>query len=161
MPGIGPRSTTKSGDDFSRFDFNRPMELPEDVSWWPDFQLFGWKPRGVLDEKAVNRIIKFIGNQEATAETPFHRFTDLSVLDAVELNFNFVFHVALYRRLSYMGRPPVKSAFLVTDPEAAHFVRLHLMLTDHSPLRVGVFEKRDRAATWLEVPIELIGRAAS
>ena len=137
------------------------MELPEDVAWWPDLHLFVWKPRGVLDEKAVNRIIRFIGNQEIALETPFNRFTDLSVLDAVELNFKFVFHVALYRRLSYMGRPPVKSAFFVTNPEAKHFVKLHLVLTDHSPLRVAVFEKPEAAAKWLEAPVELIGRAAA
>jgi hypothetical protein len=136
------------------------MELPEYVTWWPEFQLFVWKPQGVLDEKAVNRIISFIGSQEAALQTPFNRFTDLSVLDAVELNFKFVFHVSLYRRLSYMGRPPVKSAFFVTNPEAAHFVKLHLTLTDHSPLHVAVFEKPEAAAKWLDVPIELIGRAA-
>jgi hypothetical protein len=136
------------------------MELPEDVIWWPDFHLFVWKPRGVLDEKAVNRIITFIRSQEAAVDASFNRFTDMSVLDAVELNFKYVFHVALYRRLSYMGRPPVKSAFFVTNPEAAHFVKLHVILTDHSPLRVAVFEKPEAAAKWLEVPIELIGRAA-
>jgi hypothetical protein len=136
------------------------MELPEHVTWWPEFQLFVWKPQGVLNENAVNRIIRFIGNQEATIETPFNRFTDLSMLDAVELNFEFVFHVALYRRLSYMTRPSVKSAFFVTSPEAAHFVKLHLILTDHSPLRVAVFETPEAAAKWLQVPVETIGRVA-
>jgi len=136
------------------------MELPEDVSWWPDFHVFAWKPRGVLDEKAVNRIIRFIGSQEAGVAAPFNRFTDLSAIEVIELNFKFIFHVALYRRLSYMGRAPVKSAFFVTNPEAAHFVKMHLMLTDHSPLHVEVFEQAEAAAKWLEVPIEFIGRAA-
>jgi hypothetical protein len=53
----------------------------------------------------------------------------------------------------------VKSAFFVTNPEAAHFVKLHLILTDHSPLRVAVFEKPEAAAKWLKVPIELIASA--
>lgn len=135
------------------------MEFPEDVTWRPDFQLFVWKPRGVLDENAVSRIIRFIGDQEVALETPFNRFTDLSMLDAVELNFKFVFHIALYRRLASIRRPPVKSAFFVTNPEAAHFVKLHLILTDHSPLRVAVFEKPEAAAKWLKVPIELIASA--
>ena len=39
-------------------------------------------------------------------------------------------------RLTYAGRPPIKSAFLVTKPEVAHLVRIHAIMTDHSPLQV-------------------------
>jgi hypothetical protein len=128
------------------------MEMPPDVVFHPSPRLFAWKPRGVLDETAVNKIIAFIGEQEAAANEPFLRFADLTALDLVELNFKYVFHVALYRRLTYAGHPSTKSAFLVTSPEATQFVKLHWMLTDHSPLHVSMFEDRAAAAEWLEVP---------
>ena len=72
----------------------------------------------------------------------------------MELTFKYIFHVALYRRLSYAGRSPVKSAFYVTDPDVARLVRIHAMLTAHSPLRVAMFDDREAAAQWLEVPVE-------
>ena len=59
----------------------------------------------------------------------------------------------IYRRLTYAGRPPIKSAFLVTKPEVAHLVRIHAIMTDHSPLQVKMFEEREAAATWLGVSI--------
>ncbi len=128
------------------------MELPPDVAFHPEPRLFVWKPRGVLDESAINQIIAFIGEQEAAADQPFLRFADLTALDLVELNFQYVFHVALYRRLAYAGHASTKSAFLVNSPEAARFVKLDGMLTDHSPLHVSMFEDREAAAKWLGVP---------
>jgi len=50
----------------------------------------------------------------------------------------------------------VKSAFFVTKPEIAHFVKIHAVLTDHSPLEVEMFESHEAAAKWLGVPGELL-----
>lgn len=80
----------------------------------------------------------------------------MSLIDSVELNFKFIFHVALYRRLSYAGRPKVKSAFYVSTPAAAHYVKLHAVLTDHSALNVALFEEREAAAKWLGIPVEIL-----
>ncbi len=80
----------------------------------------------------------------------------MSALSAVDLTFKYVFHVALYRRLSRAGRETVKSAFLVTDPEIAHYIKLHAILTDHSPLKVATFTDREAAAKWLGVPVGLL-----
>ena len=102
----------------------------------------------------MNEIVVFIDTAEARANKPFNRFADLSALDAVDLNFNFVFHVALHRRLSYAPRPPVKSAFYVTSPATTHYAKLHAMLTDYSPLDVALFTDRPAAAKWLGVPVE-------
>src|SRR5438094_941530 len=74
---------------------------------------------------------------------------------AVDLNFNYVFHIALYRRLSYAGGK-VKSAFYVASSDAEHYAKLHALLTDHSPLQVSIFTDRAAAAKWLGVPIELL-----
>ena len=119
-----------------------------------DVSLFTWRPRGVLNEAIVNRILVFLGEQENKLGRPFDRFTDMSALNGVDLSFNYVFHVALYRRLSRAGREVVKSAFLVTDPEIAHYIELHAIMTDHSPLKVAMFEEAEAAAQWLGVPVE-------
>jgi hypothetical protein len=130
------------------------MKLPADVEYKKDVDLFVWRPRGILDEAAVNKILAFLAEQESKLGRPFDRFTDTSALTAVDLTFKFVFHVALYRRLSRAGREPVKSAFLVTDPACARYVKLHAILTDHSPLQVAMFEETEAAAKWLGVPVE-------
>ena len=129
------------------------MELPADVEYVENANLFIWRPHGVLSEALVNNIIAFVREQEETLGRSFNRFTDLSALDAVDLNFNYVFHIALYRRLSYAGGK-VKSAFYVTHPQAACFLRIHALMTDRLPLKVEMFEEREGAAKWLRVPVE-------
>jgi hypothetical protein len=133
------------------------MKLPPDVEYIEEASLFVWRPRGVLDEAVVNRILGFVADQENKLGRPFDRFTDTSALDAVDLSFKYMFHVALYRRLSRAGREEVKSAFLVVpDSAIAHHIKLHLLMTDHSPLKVAKFEEREAAAKWLGVPIEML-----
>jgi hypothetical protein len=107
-------------------------ELPPGVTFHEAHGLFIWRPRGVFNETTINKIIAFGGEQEATVGKPFNRFTDMSAVDSVDLNFKFIFHVALYRRLSYAGCPKVKSAFYVYTPAAAHYAKLHAILTDRS-----------------------------
>jgi hypothetical protein len=80
----------------------------------------------------------------------------MSTLDAVDLSFKYVFHVALYRRLSRAGRETLKSAFLVTTPEMARYIKLHALMTDRSPLQVSIFTERNAAAKWLGVSIEIL-----
>jgi hypothetical protein len=130
------------------------MNLPADVECIEEASLFIWRPHGVLNEAAVNKILVFVGDQEGKFGRPFNRFTDMSALDAVDLTFRYVFHIALYRRLSRAGREVVKSAFLVIDPDIARYVKMHAILTDHSPLKVAMFEKVEAAAKWLGVPVE-------
>ncbi|HKP03747.1 MAG TPA: hypothetical protein VJU77_10370 [Chthoniobacterales bacterium] len=132
------------------------MKLPEQVLFRKELLLLVWKPRGVLDEAKVNDIIGFIETVERRTTKPLNRFTDLSALDMVDLNFKFVFHVALFRRLSATPKPPVKSAFYVTSRATAHYAKLHAMLTDHSPLQVSLFTDRAKAAKWLGVPVDAL-----
>ena len=132
------------------------MKLPADVLFRKKLSLFVWKPHGILDETVVKEIIAFVDAVEAKSNTPFSRFADLSALDAVDLNFKFVFHIALHRRLVYASQPPTKSAFYVTSPATTHYVKLHAMLTDYSPLHVALFTERAAAAEWLGVPAEAL-----
>jgi hypothetical protein len=138
-----------------RFDMT-DMKFPPGVEFQSDLHLFLWKPRGILNERAVNKIIDFIGEQEARSNANELRFIDTTALTAVDLNFDYVFHVALYRRLSRAGRSSIKSAFLVEDPAFAHYFKLHALLTDHSPLQVRLFEEREAAAKWLHVSADVL-----
>ena len=131
-------------------------EVAPDVQFHEDLRLIVWKPRGILDESTVNEIVAFIETVEKRNKQPLNRFADLSALDAVDLNFNFVFHVALGRRLSAKPKPAVKSAFYVTSPDTVHYAKLHAMLTDYSPLHVALFTDRAAAAKWLGVPLEAL-----
>lgn len=76
--------------------------------------------------------------------------------DAVELNFKYIFHVSLFRRLSYAGRPPVKSAILVTNETFGQYSKMHALLTRGSPLQVRLFESRAESAKWLGVSQETL-----
>ena len=130
------------------------MNPPPDVYFRTQQNLLIWKPRGVLNEKVVNHIIAFVREEEAKSDATKLRFVDASALTAVDLNFRYVFHVALYRRMSRVGRAAIKSAFYIEDPAFEHYFKLHEMLTDHSPLQVRLFKEFEAAAKWLDVPLE-------
>ena len=134
------------------------MELPPaDIRFHEDVRLLVWTPRGVLDEAALKHIRTLLGDLEATSDQPFNRFTDSQALEAIDLNFRYVFDFALFRRLSYARRPPVKSAILVGSLALAHYSKLHEVMTRHSSIKVRIFEERAAAAQWLGVPVELLG----
>ncbi len=132
------------------------MKLPAHVLFRKEWSLLLWEPHGILDERIVNEVVAFVETAEKRTAQPFNRFMDLSALDMVDLNFKFVFHVALSRRLSAMPKPAVKSAFFVTSPATAHYAKLHSVLTDYSPLDVSLFTDRAAAAKWLGVPDEAL-----
>jgi len=132
------------------------MMLPPDVQFHEDVRLFVWRPRGVLDEAALNKVLGSLEDLEAKLQAPFNRFSDTLAAHEVELNFKHIIQVSLHRRLAYAGRPPVKSAILATDATAIHYGRLHALLTQGSPIKVRVFQDREEAAQWLGVPIELL-----
>jgi hypothetical protein len=134
--------------------------LPADVQFHEDAHLFVWKPRGVLDESALNNVLGCLEDLEAKLQVPFNRFSDTLAAHEVELNFKYIIQVSLHRRLAYTGRPPVKSAILATDATAIHYGRLHAVLTQGSPIKVRVFQDREEAAQWLAVPVELLAMEA-
>ncbi len=129
------------------------MRLPPDIQFHEDIRLLVYRPRGLLNEATVNKIIKVIGDLEARLEEPFDRFSDTLGHDEVELNFKYIIHVSLYRRLTYAGRPPIKSAILATHSTIIHYGRLHALLTQGSPINVRLFQDRQEAAQWPNVPI--------
>ncbi|MEO8439672.1 MAG: hypothetical protein ABI540_05560 [Spartobacteria bacterium] len=132
------------------------MKTPAGVWCREDLPLILWQPRGILTETVVDEVVAYVEEQEEMAREPFNRFTDLSRLDAIDLNFNYVFNVALHRRLTYATRPKIKSAFYVTSPAAHRVSKIHSLFTDHSAIRAKLFDQRAAAADWLEVPVEAL-----
>jgi len=136
------------------------MKIPDHIHFPPEFSfhedppLMVYRPRGVLDEASVNKAISLLGDLESEFKEPFDRFTDTLEADAVDLNFRYIVHVSLYRRLTYSGRAPVRSALLGTNETIIHYAKLHRLLTQGSPITFQVFDKREEAAEWLGVPVE-------
>jgi hypothetical protein len=134
-----------------------PMNLPPEIEFHEDIRLLVYRPRGVLNEQSVGKIVTIIGNLESRLQEPFNRFFDTLGHDEVELNFRYVIQISLHRVLSYGDRPPVKSAILATDTTITHYCQLHAIITKDSPINVRIFQKREDAAKWLGVPLERLG----
>ena len=133
---------------------------PAEVQFHDNVRLLVWRPRGVLNEAALKHIRELIGDLEATSDEPFNRFTDGQALEAIDLNFRYVFDFSLFRRLSYAGHSPVKSAILVPSIALAHYSKMHELLTRYSSIEVRIFEDREAAAKWLLVPVELLASSS-
>jgi hypothetical protein len=134
------------------------MKLPPDIQFHEDIRLLVWRPGGLIDEAAINKIISVIEDLETETQEPFNRFSDTLEAHEVELNLRYVIQVSLYRRLSHKGRAPVKSAILATDSTLVHYGRLLGLLTQGSSIKVQVFQNREEAAQWLGVPPQLLTR---
>ena len=132
------------------------MELPPEIEFHEDIRLLVYRPRGLIDEAAINKIIRVVEDLEAATQEPFNRFSDTTDTHEIELNFRYVIRVSLHRRLAHKGRAPVKSAILATDSTIVHYARLLALLTQGSSIAVRVFQDRQEAAQWLGVPLELL-----
>ena len=143
----------------SRMSRDREMidpKLPPDIEFHQDIPLLIYRPKGLIDEAEINRVIGVIEGIEAASQQPFNRFSDTSETHEIELNFHYVIQASLHRRLAYKGRAPVKSAILATDSTLIHYARLLVLLTEGSSIKVRVFQNRNEVAQWLNVPIELL-----
>ena len=132
------------------------MKFPPDVEFYEDIRLIVWRPHGLVNKAVVNRIISVLGELETAFKEPFNRFSDTVAADVVDLNFEYIIHVSLYRRSFYGKRPPIKSAILATDATLIHYGKVHALLTQGSPINVRVFQDRKEAAQWLGVPIAML-----
>ena len=132
------------------------IQLPPDVEFHEDVRLLTWRPRGLVNKTAVNKIISVLGELEIALKEPFNRFSDTVGADAVDLNFEHIISVSLYRRQVYAGRPPIKSAILATDAALIHYGKVHALLTQGSSINVRVFQDRTETAQWLGVPVAIL-----
>ena len=137
------------------------MKLPPDVQFHKNARLLVYRPRGLLNESSINKVLSALEDLEAELQEPFNRFSDTVAADEIELNFKYVIQFSLHRRLSYARRPPVKSAILATDSTMIHYAKLYALLTQGSPINVRIFKDRKEAAKWLGVPVELLATKAN
>src|SRR5438046_7252973 len=136
------------------------MKLPPDVQFHKNARLLVYRPRGLLNESAINKVLSALEDLEAELQEPFNRFSDTVAADEIELNFKYVIQFSLHRRLSYAGRPPVKSAILATDSTMIHYAKLHALLTQGSPINVRIFQDRKEAADRLDVSVDRLAPKA-
>ena len=132
------------------------MKLARHMSFHHDLHLLVFRPRGIITLSRIEKDIAILEREEDRAEKPFNRFSDLSNVRRIDVEFRDIFRISLHRRLTYKKHRPVKSAFYVTNASAARIVRLHALLTDYSPLKVKLFEDLADAAKWLSVPLEAL-----
>ena len=130
------------------------MRLPPYMIFHHDLHLLVFRPRGILTRKRVEKDVALLDTAEDQAHIVFNRFTDLSHVKAIRLNFQQIFQISLHRRLKYGKRPAVRSAFYVTTADAARIVKTHALLTGYSSIHVRMFEELEPAATWLGVSVE-------
>ena len=120
------------------------LPLPRDLEFHEDICLLIYRPRGVLNKAAVNKLISVIGELEFTLKKPFNRFLDTVAADVVDLNLEYIRRVSVYRRHFYGNRPTIKTAILATNSTVADYGRLHASLTQGSPIDVRVFQDRKK-----------------
>src|SRR5262245_4769466 len=132
------------------------MKLPPNIEFHQDIRLLIYRPKGVINEAEINRVIGVIEGIEAASQQPFNRFSDTSETHEVELNFKYVIHASLHRRLTHKSGAAVKSAIFATDSTIVHYARLLVVLTEGSSIKVRVFQDREEAAKWLGVPVEFL-----
>ena len=63
--------------------------LPPDVEFHEDVRLLVYRPRGLVNKAAVDKIISVVGELETTLKEPFNRFADTLQADAVDLNIEY------------------------------------------------------------------------
>ena len=135
----------------------RAMIFPFGVQFHAEQRLCVWQPRGTLNEKEVSDVVAALGQLEMELHEPFNRFTDTAGVSAVDISYEYVFTVSLYRSFAYAHRPPIKSAILAIDPTLVDYGRLHSLVTRGSSIDVRVFpDDRPAIALWLGVPVELV-----
>ena len=132
------------------------MNLPPDVQFLEDLHLLIFRPHGILDKKEVDKVVHIIAELELSLKEPFNRFWDATGYRGADLSFKYATDISISRRLSTAGRPSIKSAILATNPEVVHYARLLAVLTQGSPIKVRLFEKREEVAKWLGVPLEVL-----
>ena len=135
------------------------MTLPPWSVFHPDIRLLVFRPRGIIDEAMMEKTIGMLEAMEEQVDQPFNRYLDHSQIDAIDLRFEAVFRTALQRRLTSAKLPPIKVAAYVTSPATKWLGETFVLLTEHSPLSVKLFDEVEAAAKWLEVTVEDLGRA--
>ncbi|HEY4283587.1 MAG TPA: hypothetical protein VGM62_11035 [Chthoniobacterales bacterium] len=116
-----------------------------------DLRLMVVKPKGVLDNEWIEKVMATVTAAESQTGTAFNRFVDLSAVTQFRLDPKHAYRVATVRRMDYVDKPTMKSAYYVTTEKAAQLANICAIVTKSSPLQVRVFNDIPAAAEWLGV----------
>lgn len=119
-------------------------------------RLVTWHPRGTLDDALLDELSYFTQTLEQLAESPFHRYTNLSGLRDIRLKIGHIFEIAEERKAAHAGLPPVKSAFVCDKVVGFGIARMYEALMEGSSIDVRAFKKAEEAADWLGVPPHIL-----
>jgi hypothetical protein len=128
------------------------LKLPPHMVFHHDLHLLVVRPRGVLNRDRIEKDLAVVNAAEDQSELPFNRFTDLSNVTQIHLEFGQAYRIALNRRIEYEKRPAVKSAIYMTRDDTAQLAKMCATVTNSSPLQIQVFKDVPAAAQWLGVP---------
>jgi hypothetical protein len=117
--------------------------------YYPKWKLLAWFPRGILNEAFADQVFAFIEMEERIQHAPFDRYADLSGLTGIRTRVEHIFESARRRR---KASQPVKSALFGDQPNIFSIAQMYEHLMDGAMIEVRVFDSRDAAARWLEVP---------
>ena len=121
--------------------------------YYPKFRLATWHPVGILTDVLADQIIEFTEMQEHDQDELFDRYTDFSGLTKIRLKVKHMFDIACRRR---RAREPVNSRFFADQPVTFSIAKMYEGLMERAMITVCVFEKREAAAEWLGVPLQIL-----
>jgi len=120
---------------------------------YPKFRLATLHPVGILTDALADQIIEFIEMQEHDQDELFDRYTDFAGLTQVRPKVDHMFEIA---RRRWSAREPVNSAFFADQPVTLSIAKMYEGLMERAMITVRVFEKREAAAEWLGVPLQIL-----
>jgi hypothetical protein len=108
---------------------------------------------GVLSKASLFPLLEDVRAIERLYPQGFHRYSDLSAVEAIHLITAEIREITHQRRHDYRGRA-VRSAIYAADPLSYGMMRMYGTMLYPSPIKVGVFYTHQEAADWLGVPIQ-------
>ena len=107
---------------------------------------------GVLSKANLLPLLEDLRDIERLYPQGFHRYSDLSAVEAIHLTTAEMCEITHQRRRYYRG-PAVRSAMYAANPLSYGMMRMYGTMLYPSPIEVGVFYTHQEAAEWLGVPL--------
>ena len=109
------------------------------------------RPKGILDARTAEEIVKFIEIKEVAVETGFNRFCDLTYLAEIRLSPAELLQLAVRRGAFNPNTIHVKSAFFATDILGLKIANMYKRMLSSPRIEFRVWSNMQAAADWLGV----------
>jgi len=104
----------------------------------------------------LDEIAEWLFSIEKVAH-PFKRFVDFSQLTRVAIDTGHVFDFAQMRAKQFTGVKAVRTAIFSEDLIGFLIALLYASLMEKTPIQARAFRELEKAAEWLNVPVEVLG----